>query len=238
MKKLLLVLLIAFGTTVEAQLHIGILANQEATADPNAYEYIFNGTATAYFITDYDLNGLYNQSFVFKGTIDNITLERPLIGTNSSTAMYLRYDTSTGDIVFSLTGDGGTSSVSPAWTHDTSEHIWIATYNGTNMTVYLDGTQLGTNVDADFLGHSVSRPVYIGSRAGNSARILIGSSDVVQVYNRALTSGEVTTLQSNLQGVSSGRVLNLWSNKGVSDWLDDDNSKTATNQGGVTRALK
>ena len=91
----------------------------------------------------------------------------------------------------------GTAPTTGAWHH-------IAyTYDGTNNTIYIDGVNKGTSTTAHQTG-SIGK-VYLGTWTPNYD-ILNGSLDDVRVYNRALSSTEITTLagKSNLTSPAGG----------------------------------
>ena len=73
-------------------------------------------------------------------------------------------------------------------------HHLAATYDRTNLRIYLDGVQVGTRALTGSIGVSAN-PLRIGGNAiwGENFAGLI---DDVRVFNRALTPAELTTIMN------------------------------------------
>ncbi len=87
---------------------------------------------------------------------------------------------------------GGTALVSTTAPSDGLWHQLIYTYDGVTDSLYLDGTLKSSSTTAV---HQTGAPAaaYLGTYAPNS-EMWNGSLDDVRIYNRALTSGEISLL--------------------------------------------
>jgi hypothetical protein len=83
----------------------------------------------------------------------------------------------------------------------------VGTYDGTIMRLYVDGTEVGTfAVQGDI--RIDDNPIVIGSEENSSEPQVVtrgfrGHVDELRIYNRALSSAEVTELYSGLGGTTS-----------------------------------
>ncbi len=120
--------------------------------------------------------------------IDDITLQSGVI---------FRYGTETGDDVFSLEQIDAalrifTNNDSSATGNILSEGNWFliqATYNGTQVNMWVNGEKVITN-DAITVNTASGTTPYIGSRGGSSD-YFEGNIDFVRVYDRVLTDTEI-----------------------------------------------
>lgn len=79
-------------------------------------------------------------------------------------------------------------------------HQLAATYDGATLTLYVDGTSVGTLATSGVGTGGGADNFYIGSEDANSfARAIV---DEVGVWSRALTSGEITSLYNGGAGLS------------------------------------
>lgn len=84
-------------------------------------------------------------------------------------------------------------------------HI-VLTSDGTNSVLYVNGSSDATSSS---VGHASSAQTYnLGRRADNDTGHLGGSLDEVGIWDRALTSGEVTSLYNSGTGVQYPFVTN------------------------------
>src|SRR5205085_314910 len=75
-------------------------------------------------------------------------------------------------------------------------HI-VGTYDGTDMKLYRNGTLVGTTAFAGFTFPANSRPLTIGAgttSTGSRTEFLDGQLSEVAIWNKALTSTQVTAL--------------------------------------------
>lgn len=102
-----------------------------------------------------------------------------------------------GQINFSIakTGGGGvfTTLFSTGWALNTAYYV-AATFDGSVMDIYRDGSLLATRTDAVDTTATVTSPqLQIGRNIANNS-LWDGKIDEVQFYNRALTQPEVASL--------------------------------------------
>ena len=72
-------------------------------------------------------------------------------------------------------------------------HI-VCLYDGSHFKVYLNGTQTGTIANSTNPASSASDNLYLGSGGLDSGLHFFGDMDEFRIYNRALTSSEITQL--------------------------------------------
>ncbi len=165
----------------------------------------YAGVSTSYhrFISWYD------------GT-NNVQLGLAGASNPASTRQYYFFSGTAGDARQYTSISGG---ISLGW------HHVMATYNGTTYTIYVDGVASGGGVGSQpsitpFTGNSTT--LYIGQR-GDNAGWTNGSIDEVRIYNRALTSTEITNLYtlgaakvnaSQNSNLTNG-LVGLWSFNGA-----------------------
>ncbi len=78
----------------------------------------------------------------------------------------------------------------PGWRHV------LVTYDGTNLSAYVDGVLRGSVPYANTMALNAKR--YIGTNAaGAKGHIFIGAIDEVRLYNRVLSASEITALYAN-----------------------------------------
>jgi len=137
-----------------------------------------------------------------------------------SASLWFRYQGTIGSTHIPISGGSGTTnkwylwlknattfqygnvSSFPEWTASSmSDSLWYhvaLVHDGTSVTLYLNGSSLGTNT-----GVTSANQTWIGTNF-NIGRYGVGASyywngwiDEVSVFNRALTSSEVTNIYSN-----------------------------------------
>jgi hypothetical protein len=93
---------------------------------------------------------------------------------------------------------GGSTTTLVASSGNLSTNVWYhaaATYDGTTMRLYLNGTQVGSVAKSGTVGVSSSVPVNIG-RSPDGSNYMRGAIDDVRIYKSALTQTEVASLAS------------------------------------------
>ncbi|MCP4607761.1 MAG: LamG domain-containing protein, partial [Planctomycetes bacterium] len=151
---------------------------------------VLNGT-TDYFTLSNSLGlptGAAARTIEAYVKIDDITLQSGVI---------FRYGTETGDDVFSLEQIDAalrifTNNDSSNTGNILSEGNWFliqATYNGTQVNMWVNGVKVITN-DAITVNTASGTTPYIGSRGGSSD-YFDGNIDFVRVYDRVLTDDEI-----------------------------------------------
>ena len=88
-------------------------------------------------------------------------------------------------------------------------HCVAATYDGSAITLYADGKQIGTAAVKGPMDAGGSSPAYIGSSAG-SAEFFPGGIDDVRVYARALSAGEIKTLAGKTPRALARNLVGWW----------------------------
>ena len=96
-----------------------------------------------------------------------------------------------GDVRTSITKIGSYSfENNPGW------HHIVITYDNTSLTTYVDGTVRGSIPFANVLASNIKR--YIGTNAGPAkGQIFVGSIDETRLYNRVLSTAEISMLYNN-----------------------------------------
>ncbi|WP_327586250.1 PQQ-dependent sugar dehydrogenase [Nonomuraea sp. NBC_00507] len=173
-----------------------------------------NGTAAN---TTWSVTGKYGQALSFNGTsswvtaadsstlrlTNGMTLEawvRPASVTGWRTVLMKEFGT---DLAYAIMGSGGsgpgayihTSSGAnaPAASNlplNTWSHV-AATYDGSTLRMFVNGTQVATNPTTGNLRTGTS-PLRIGGNSG-SGEYFSGLIDEVRIYNKALTAAQITT---------------------------------------------
>ena len=146
------------------------LANNVTGYSVSAWLQIADHTQTQFYIADWGTTPSGNENFA--------------IWTNGGADFGTRFSDSAGTYYTSNSG------VTP--TNNTWYHV-VATYNGISLIIYVNGTAHSQAVTA--VPH-VGGDFQIGAR-GNSSLNLNGKIDEVGVWNRALSSTEVTTLYNS-----------------------------------------
>ena len=83
-------------------------------------------------------------------------------------------------------------------------HHIATTYNGSNVTFYLDGVNVGTSAASGNLGATYGDNLYVGGKTYGTFYYVKGLLDDVRIYNRALSAQEVLNLYN-----SSGEALGI-----------------------------
>jgi hypothetical protein len=151
-----------------------------------------------------------NAQMTFDGTNDsvlvgtvgnyssNMTVEA-VFKTSSSATWKNILCGSTGDIIFTVNGtklnfgsQGNTpiphANYSTTDVNDGQWHHGVATYNGSQVKVYVDGVLESTNSRS---GNQTPSSLRVGSNNAGSSEFFNGDIPLVKLYNRALTADEV-----------------------------------------------
>lgn len=242
MKKLLLLLVLTLGITVQAQftMNIGVLAGQEEVAPVLDQYYDFDRSALAYMTTDMVLDGETNISILYRGKLlPNGGVESRIYGFDDShTDLFLVWDDDkVNEFTWQLHDGVTVSNIYESWATDSAIHTFICVYDSAvGVKMYIDGTEVYTSADNDFTGWTTTGNIQLGTKnnAVATSAGLLGTMDRFQVYDRAITQAEVTTLQSDIAGVTSGKIADFGDQKTSTIWTDDVSGYEATNEGDVT----
>ena len=97
-------------------------------------------------------------------------------------------------------------------------HYIVATFNGSLMSLYYNGTLQGTAArTCDIISHN-SQPIYVGSFDGTT-RFLNGSMDSLTIINRSLNSSEI----ADLYNATKDNYINDYANVTAQIRLSNDN---------------
>ncbi|MFI7228439.1 LamG-like jellyroll fold domain-containing protein [Nonomuraea angiospora] len=173
-----------------------------------------NGTAAN---TAWSVTGKYGQALSFNGTSSwvtvadsaslrltgGMTLEawvRPTSVSGWRTVLMKEFGA---DLAYAIMGSGGSGPAAFIYTSsganapaasnlplNTWSHV-AATYDGSTLRMFVNGTQVATNPTGGNLRTGTS-PLRIGGNSG-SGEYFSGLIDEVRVYNKALTAAEITT---------------------------------------------
>ena len=119
-----------------------------------------------------------------------------------------------GGIKYNLNGTSGgfTSTIGSTNYLDNSWHQMVATFNSATVTIYVDGSSIGTHTNSQSTTNSNSgNNIKIGAYSlstGGAAGHFRGKIDEVGVWNSVLSSAEVTEIYA------SGSVIDLASDTG------------------------
>jgi hypothetical protein len=121
-----------------------------------------------------------------------------------SVASYALYTGATGGLQFYIAKNTTTTVSSavatPSSVWDGNWHAVAGIYDGSTVSLYVDGTEVGSPTDATGSAIDYALPdttFSVGNFHACSGFAFNGSIDEVRVYNRALSYGEITELQSN-----------------------------------------
>ena len=93
----------------------------------------------------------------------------------------------------SVSGVGWVRSDNVYLSTNTWYHV-AATYDGSEIKVYLNGQPQGTPTSVTGSIEPISSPLYIGSDPGSPGRFFKGLIDEVEIYNRALSASEIQAI--------------------------------------------
>jgi hypothetical protein len=110
------------------------------------------------------------------------------------------FDMDTTNLAFQV-GDGAWGKVTTTYTTGAWIHL-VGTWDGSTVTFYKNGSSAGTALKGAITYTSCGMTVGNYYTDATSANMFDGSVDEIGVWNRALTSGEVTTLYNGGSGLS------------------------------------
>lgn len=204
--------------------------------------YDFDGSLTAEFFGDYDLDALGDQmSFLALAKMDSTNTDRCLLGGSSSTRFYIKfeaddeitaqiYDGTNFTNISSVTNSTGTTITDYGW------HQYGLSYDGTTIKLYQDGIEIASKVDGDATGTGTTT-FRIGTR-GSSATTMNGQVAQVMIWDRPLTATEFASLNDDIDDVQDGLVVQYAGDKdldGTTDWGDDLSTDWASAGGGTSQ---
>jgi hypothetical protein len=96
-----------------------------------------------------------------------------------------------------------------------SENTWhhcVLVWNGSTVTYYVDGAQVGTSTNSDFNSatKTSSANIIIGAQNEGSASQMTGKIDQVRLFNKGLSSSEVTTLYNETSASSTKSATDIF----------------------------
>lgn len=178
----------------------GIRSNTQAIVDLTGRNTITANSLTYAADNTFSFNGSSNNLSIgsFSGYSTNITCEAWFKTTSAATWKNIVCGPG-GDVIFTVNGallNFGTQNNSPiphanystttvntgAWFHG------IATYDGSNVRIYINGNLESTNARTGIITSGAKN---IGSNSGGSSEYFNGTIATVKVYNRALSAAEV-----------------------------------------------
>ncbi len=112
------------------------------------------------------------------------------------------YGASPASFGFSVSAGAGAGTAQGAWATNNWYHL-VGTYDGLNATFYVNGQQISTFAGPGGTMSDFGRPLLIGKFA-NLDFYLPGTVDDIQIYDRAVTCGEVQYLFEHPGEVSFG----------------------------------
>lgn len=208
-------------------------------------KYRFNGTSDYINITgstSLDIQNNITISAWVKG-VPYIGSAQGIIGKGQGHVLYfLRLGVSGGSnrIEFVYGNASDYNSLTSTASVDNKLHFITATLDGTTVTVYLDGVNVGTAGQTLSIDSVPADPVRIGIWPNMTYQKLYGEMGNVRIYNRALTATEVKTLYSsatidNADIGATGTVLtsgtlSIGKRYRIIDWITNDDF---TNVGGA-----
>jgi hypothetical protein len=164
----------------------------------------------------FNLSAASNFESIFSGGTS--TSARAWIQFPSSSSIRIGVNSGTNDFTVStLTVDG------TQWYH------LVATVSGTTATLYLDGSSVGTatcQVPASTAFNDVRLGALNGIAFGGNTRPFNGHLDEIAIYNRAITSTEVSNIYNNKVYVAPTAMYRL-----DNDVTDETGNYNGTNNG-------
>lgn len=140
-------------------------------------------------------------------------------------------------------GNGGTAydgAKNTTTVNDDAWHHMVGVMNGSTYTVYVDGSTVGStgvgNATISTTPSSCGGDLKIGARFDdNNTYAFNGYVDDVALFNRALTSSEVSNIYNNAQYLSP---INLWKMDNSTDDLIGSNNGTLQSNASFTNSTK
>lgn len=99
-----------------------------------------------------------------------------------------------------------------------------ATYNGANITLYLNGSLVGTSPSCSSGAVTNNNILMIGGRASDNSRFA-GRIDELRFYNRALSESEIANLYSGVNKFYPKNIGGIWQIKEGEETIEISNKK-------------
>jgi hypothetical protein len=145
-----------------------------------------------------DVSGANPRTIAFWGRTDSTTAMQTFIsmGFGTTQRMFALMLLDVGDGHDHYYFAGYSADLDTGVTVDTNWHHHIVTYDGTNVTWYLDNVSIGSKTLALTTDNL---PIYFGDRQLNDAK-LNGALDDVRIYNKSLNLAERSALYNSTYG--------------------------------------
>src|SRR6188508_75969 len=164
-------------------------------------------SVAAWFKTSTDYNS--NAFIVNKaGASDNMNYG---IWMTNAEKVGAGFETSSGNAIF---------ATSPLSYSDGKWHYAVVTFDGTTVTLYLDGLPVGTRIASGMPDSGGEEPIRVGANSDGLSNFFVGNVDEIRVWNAALTAQQVADAYNG-----------KFDTKGQIEYLDF--SEPVTNQTGL-----
>lgn len=149
-----------------------------------------------------------NGAFYFQKTTDGAA-------SCGRTSNKFTFILSTGNSCNILYAESTTSATTNEW------HFLVGTYNGTHITIYVDGVQENSTRGLTHI-QPLTGNLNIGSGYynGGSVDYVLGSMDEVAIWNRSLSANEIQALYNN-NSFNGSHQLKVWAKNYVGEWNFD-----------------
>ena len=165
-----------------------LILNFQSAFSQNELSYLdVNSTSTAqlskfsvaaWFKTSTDYNS--NAFIVNKaGASDNLNYG---IWMTNAEKVGAGFETSSGNAIF---------ATSPLSYSDGKWHYAVVTFDGTTVTLYLDGLPVGTRIASGIPDSGGEEPIRMGANSDGLSNFFVGNVDEIRVWNAALTAQQV-----------------------------------------------
>jgi hypothetical protein len=122
------------------------------------------------------------------------------------------YFTTTNTVAGIIETSGGIDHIATSTRtyNDGQWHYAVMTYDGTTLRLYIDGVQVASKSTGGAVPDNTgTQPVRVGANSRAADRFFTGNVDEVRVWNRALTSTEVSNAYNSGTFDTNGQVLYL-----------------------------
>lgn len=147
--------------------------------------------------------------------------------------------TNNGDIEFGMNSN---SSEFTSITYSVENNRWyhvVASWNGSEMRLHIDGTQVGTASWSDAYAWDTNRNPSIGYKPYNNSQYYSGTVSNVRLYDRGLSDSEIRELYEWGNGDFARPLNNENSSSAVARWAFDGDASDSwsSNDGAVNGGL-
>ena len=178
-------LILALSLSISSSI---LILNFQSAFSQNEISYLdVNSTSTAqlskfsvaaWFKTSTDYNS--NAFIVNKaGASDNLNYG---IWMTNAEKVGAGFETSSGNAIF---------ATSPLSYSDGKWHYAVVTFDGTTITLYLDGLPVGTRIASGIPDSGGEEPMRMGANSDALSNFFVGNVDEIRVWNAALTAQQV-----------------------------------------------